>query len=315
MDRLATADTRAHEPGTVEILVLGVAQDGGMPQIGCECANCRQALSDGRSHPPVGLAVTVHGREGDHRRVLVDAGPELRSQLRRHPGRVDAVLLTHLHMGHYPGILEFGREVAGRSGLDVWCSPAVAAILEANAPWRELASQGHVIYRRFAAGEAFSPVAGLAAWAYPVPHRNELGDTVGFVLRPAGNAKGGVLYMPDADRWEGMATPLVDLVTGVDAALLDATFYDRAELSRITGRPPGEVPHPPVPGTIHMLKSRGLAGRVSFLHLNHTNPLWRRGSEQRRFVEAQDARVAGEGDLYVMPPGGKASLIPADGDY
>jgi len=300
---MLTPSSNQRPADIIEVLVLGVAQDGGMPQIGCECANCRPALAEGLYHPPAGLAVQLQDANGASLRALVDAGPELRTQLRRFPGRVDAVLLTHLHMGHYPGILEFGREVTGRQGLEIWCSPAVADVLETNSPWRELATQGHVVYRRFVPGQPFAPLPGLDVWAYRVPHRNEIGDTVGFVLRPAGVTRGGVLYLPDADQWEGMNPSLVDLVAGVDVALLDATFYDRAELSRITGRPPGEVPHPPAPGTVYALKSRGLANRVAFLHLNHTNPLWRADSEQHRWVTSQGARVAAEGDVYELTVG------------
>ena len=293
----------------IQALVLGVAQDGGMPQVGCGCVNCRDALERGQAHAPAGLAVSAWADGGQRLRALVDAGPELRAQLRRFGGPVDAVLLTHLHMGHYVGLLEFGREVAGRQGLPVWCSPAVAAVLEANSPWRELATQGHVVYRRFAIGAPFSPIAGLDVWPYSVPHRNELGDAVGFVLRPAGSGRGGLLYLPDADRWDTLNPSLPELVSGVEAALLDGTFFDAGELRALTGRELAEVPHPPVVETIRLLAAHGLASRVALIHLNHTNPLWRPGSEQRRWVEESGARVAGEGDSYEFDAsaGGAAS--------
>jgi pyrroloquinoline quinone biosynthesis protein B len=284
----------------IQALALGAAQDGGVPQAGCGCANCLAAGAAGLTHTPASLAISVLTPQGETLRAIIDAGPELRSQLRRFPGRVDAVLLTHLHMGHYAGLLEFGREVLGRRGLEVWCSHSVADVLLANSPWRELWTQGHVVYRRFAFGEPFSPLPGLLTLAYPVPHRNELGDTACFVLRPATGEGGGLLYLPDADGWGSMRPSLPELVESVDTAMLDATFFDRAELGRVTGRALREVPHPPVCETLGLLASHGLAGRVVLIHMNHTNPLWDPRSEQRRQVEAQGARVAAAGLTYAI---------------
>ena len=306
------------------VMVLGSAQDGGVPQVGCDCPNCRRARDAGTVRWASGLAVwpdEVKERcQGSARdtgaarargRLLLDAGPDLRSQLRRFGAVIDAVALTHLHMGHYLGILEFGREVCGRRGLPVWCSEAVAAVLETNSPWRELWCQGHVVYERFVPGEAFSPLPGLAVTAYEVPHRNELGDTVGFVVRssgraelePAGAATGvrgaggeGLLYLPDADRWEGWEPGLPELVGDVELAVLDGTFFDRDELARVTGREAGEVPHPPVTHTLELLGQ--LAAKVVFGHLNHTNPLLDPDSPATRLLAGHGAQVAREGQVF-----------------
>ena len=52
-----------------EVVVLGVAQDGGVPHAGCLCPNCRAARSDpGRRHLPVSLGLV----SGD-RFAMVDA--------------------------------------------------------------------------------------------------------------------------------------------------------------------------------------------------------------------------------------------------
>ena len=316
------------------VMVLGSAQDGGVPQVGCDCPNCGRARDAGSVRWASGLAVSPDeapawgqgaapdaGAAHSAGRLLLDAGPDLRSQLRRFGAAVDAVLLTHLHMGHYTGILEFGREVCGRRGLPVWCSEAVAAVLEANSPWRELWRQGHVVYRRFAPGEVFWPLPGLAVTAYEVPHRNELGDTVGFVVRgtgrperePARAADGarraggkGLLYLPDADHWEGWEPGLRELVQEVELAVLDGTFYDRDELGRATGRDVDEVPHPPVTSTLGLLGE--LASKVVFGHLNHTNPLLDPESPAARRLAEHGAQVAREGQVFRL--GGRADATP-----
>jgi len=77
----------------------------------------------------------------------------------------------------------------------------------------------------------------------------------------------------------------------VDAAFLDGTFFSADE---IPGRSIGEIPHPLVPETVSRLRNEGLAARVFFVHLNHTNRLlWDRGSVLQ--LREKGFRVAFEG--------------------
>ena len=77
----------------------------------------------------------------------------------------------------------------------------------------------------------------------------------------------------------------------VGIALLDGTFLSADELP---GRSIAEVPHPTVGET--MTRLAALSSRISFTHLNHTNPLlWdgraRRDLARRGFALAADGRV------------------------
>lgn len=203
----------------------------------------------------------------------------------------DAVMLTHLHMGHCAGLLELGPEVLDAREVPVFCTAAVAEVLASNAPWSLLVTRGNILLKRVAPGERFEPLPGLWAEAFSVPHRDEFGDTVGYVAGLSGGKS--VLYIPDADNWRGLATPLAEMVRKSDWALLDGTFFDQRELASVTGRDLSDVPHPPVTDTLGLLN--GLLNRVIFTHLNHTNPLVRPDSPQTAQLALRGAAVAAEG--------------------
>lgn len=65
----------------------------------------------------------------------------------------------------------------------------------------------------------------------------------------------------------------------MDVAFLDACFYDGSELP---GRDMSQVPHPLIADTIKRLEGLTVETQVVLVHLNHTNPVWREDSQQRR---------------------------------
>src|SRR5262245_37517239 len=90
----------AEDRNSVKIVILGIAQDGGIPQIGC-----RQAICKTQHHFVSSLAVLANDSV-----YLIDATPDLRDQykglIQRYPafsknGLFDGIFLTHAHMGHY----------------------------------------------------------------------------------------------------------------------------------------------------------------------------------------------------------------------
>lgn len=286
------------EPPRCELFVLGVAQDGGLPHLGCEKPCCVEARRTGRTLYPACLG--VHDR-GAGRLLLVEATPRVEEQVARlHrlsgvEGRnrqpVDAVLVTHAHIGHYLGLAFFGREVASTSGLPVHCSARFAAFLREHGPWRQLVELGQIEPREFAPGAAFSPWPGLSVTAIPVPHRDEFSDTMAYVLRGPERA---VLFVPDVDAWERRPGLLERLLDGVDVAYVDGTFYDGSELPE---RDLAEIRHPLMTRTMQLLAevARRRPGAIRFIHLNHTNPALH-DAALRREIEARGFRVAEPGE-------------------
>ena len=284
----------------VELFVLGVAQDGGLPHLGCEAPCCADARATGRVEDPACLGLV--DRRGDAEKLLlVEATPAVERQVARlhalagveDRGRrpVDALLVTHAHIGHYLGLAHFGREVAASRRLPVWCSQRFAAFLRQNAPWRQLVELEQLDVRAFAIGEPFAPWPGVEVTALAVPHRDEFSDTVAYRIRGPNRT---VLFAPDIDAWERAPGLLARLLDGVDVAYVDGTFFDGSELP---DRALDEIPHPLMVRTMQRLAdvARARPGAIRFVHLNHTNPALS-DDALRAHVEAMGFAVARTGE-------------------
>ena len=87
----------------VEAILLGTAQDGGVPQAGCGCERCRAAQADPARRCLVaclGLVDRAHGQSW-----LIDATPDFRAQIQALAEfapdcPLAGIALTHAHVGH-----------------------------------------------------------------------------------------------------------------------------------------------------------------------------------------------------------------------
>ena len=295
-----TTHRETADPGTddarFDVYVLGRAQDGGLPHVGCEKPCCAEARRTGRRETPSCLG--IHDRETD-RLVLIEVTPAVEEQIAmlhqlsgvKGRGRqpVDAVMITHAHIGHYAGLIQFGREVASTSELPTHVSPRMADFITDNAPWSQLVELDQLELVEFRpSGAIFEPIEGLRVEAIAVPHREEFSDTVAFRIQ---GPKGIVLFCPDVDRWKAHRGLLGKLMDGVDVAYIDGTFYDGSELP---GRDLAEIPHPPMVDTMDRVHPDS-ASRVRFIHLNHTNPAFNDEAVASE-VEAKGFRIAQPGE-------------------
>lgn len=281
---IATTTSRGGDPPSVEegprfeLVVLGRAQDGGLPHVGCSRPCCVEARATGRVETPACLGIIDHRED---RLLLVEATPAIDTQIAllhsiagttdrgRRP--VDGVLLTHAHIGHYLGLAHFGREVASTRATPVHLSPRFAEYLRTNGPWSQLVELEQITLEEFTPGGAFEPIPGLRVEALPVPHRDEFSDTMAYRIHGPNRT---VLFVPDIDRWDAETVGpdfIENLFEGVDVAYVDATFYDGRELP---GRNLLMIPHPPMIDTMERFadRVRETPGLIRFIHLNHTNP-------------------------------------------
>jgi len=286
-------------PGNLPfVMVLGIAQDGGVPQAGCTKECCKRVWSDPARRRSVASLAIVD--PGSHQRWLIDATPDFREQLRRldeiapaasSPG-LDGIFLTHGHIGHYTGLMQLGREVMGAKGVPVYAMPRMRKLLETSGPWDQLVKLGNITLRSLATTGPVILNNRLSVTPLLVPHRDEYTETVGFVIRGPARA---VLYLPDIDKWAKWSTPLAEALSSVDVAYLDGTFYGEGE---IPGRNMAEIPHPFMVETLALLAplEPEQRAKVRFIHLNHTNPALDPASEGSQTIERAGSRVAVEGE-------------------
>jgi pyrroloquinoline quinone biosynthesis protein B len=277
---------------SVEAILLGIAQDGGVPQARCDCANCSRAWVDPAFRQFVACLGLVD--YANRQSWLIDATPDFREQLYAlHKLASDCslagIVLTHAHMGHYTGLIHLGREAMGTRDLPVYATPRLASLLRDSAPWSQLVALHNIELRLLTPGADTQLSPDLHLTPLLVPHRNELSDTLALVVH--GPAR-RLFYCPDVDAWDKWEYNLRDFVAKMDVALLDATFFSADELP---SRDLSEIQHPLAIDTAEQLT--GVDSDVWLIHLNHTNPLLAPGPE-RDWLAARGIGVGAFGERW-----------------
>jgi len=283
---------------TPYIQILGVAQDGGYPHIGCEKSCCAPAWQNDALRQPIvsfGLADPASGKWW-----LFEATPDLKDQLHyfhmANEGKFNylpnGIFITHAHIGHYTGLMQLGREALGSKAVPVYTLDRMGKFLESNGPWSQLVSLNNISIHRLIPDQPLTLTSAVQVTAFTVPHRDEFSETAGFKI-DTGDRK--YLFIPDIDKWEKWSKRIVDEVALVDVALVDATFYTANEL---TNRSIAEVPHPLVIETIKQFEDKNdLKKRIHFIHFNHTNPLlW--SDVEKRSLREKGFNVAETGMIF-----------------
>lgn len=289
---------------SVELMVLGVGQDAGIPQIGNSDDPAWQDA--GLKRMATSLAIIDHRT---NKRFLFEATPDIREQLvmldtAAPPDEgslgLSGVFLTHAHMGHYAGLIFFGFESASTTDLPVHAMPRMSDYLKNNGPWSQLVSFGNIALMPLVNLEAMEIGEGLTVTPYQVPHRDEFSETVGYVISTPDK---DVLFVPDIDSWEEWETDfgirIEDMVDAVDYAFVDASFFDDNELP---GRDMSKIPHPRIVHTMALFAEAPVETRakIRFIHYNHTNPI--------RFPESPQSAAVSDGGYNIAKEGERLCL-------
>jgi pyrroloquinoline quinone biosynthesis protein B len=293
---LLSAPAVAFADHNVYIQVMGIAQDAGYPQTSCYQPHCMRAWEN-KDLRRLASSIAVVDREAKTK-YLFDATPDMREQLyhlhRSAPDTdfsLDGVFLTHGHMGHYTGLMHFGREAVGAKGIPVYAMPMMHEYLSSNGPWDQLVELNNIELRPIIDGEKVALNGHLSVTPMQVPHRQEYTETVGYRIDGPNRS---AVFIPDIDKWEHWSTDIRDVIRSVDYALLDASFFADGELK---GRDMSVIKHPHVAESMELFAelSDEEKSRVIFIHMNHTNPLLIDGSPEQAEVVRRGFRFATEG--------------------
>lgn len=282
------------------VVVLGIAQDAGIPQMGCESPFCKLARKNPALRQTVASIALVD--PDTKSRWIFDATPDLPEQfdlLKQITGdytnRLDGIFLTHAHIGHYTGLMFLGRESMNSSRVPVYAMPRMKQMLETNAPWSQLVSINNIALRPLTNETAAKLNERISIEPFLVPHRDEFSETVGYRIVTRSKT---LVYIPDIDKWSKWSSSLVDVVKSSDYLLIDGTFYADGEIAR----PMSEVPHPFVTETMKLLRDlpRMQRSKVWFIHFNHSNPLVQRNKKKIAEVTSRGFHVSRSGQRLTL---------------
>ncbi len=253
--------------------VLGVAQDAGVPQVGCDSPFCKKAWTDAKLRRMVSSIALIDPATNE--RWIFDATPDFPGQIQLlkeitvdFSNTLSGIFLTHAHIGHYTGLMYLGRESLNSRDVKVYAMPRMKTMLETNAPWSQLVNIKNIALVPLAANEPVKLNEHLKVEPFLVPHRDEFSETVGYKI--ISNDK-SLIFIPDIDKWQKWDQNLEDIVKSNDYVFIDGTFYQDGEINR----PMSDVPHPFISETMTLLKNLSSTdkAKVFFIHFNHTNPL------------------------------------------
>ena len=274
---------------TYSLKILGVVQDGGLPHLGSNKLCCKNI--EQKRYVTSIMLVNNENNES----YLFDASPDINEQLNFMGDRIKkdlkGVFLTHAHIGHYTGLMYFGREALNSKLINVYAMPRMKKFLEQNGPWSQLVSLENISINEINSNSKISVDTNITIQPIEVPHRAEFSETVGYKIYGPNKT---VLFIPDIDKWYLWEKSIIDEIKKVDYALIDATFYDAKEVNY---RDLSEIPHPFVVESMELFDSTSdeEKKKIFFIHLNHTNPLLDKDSDQYKFVKDKGYNVAEEG--------------------
>ena len=247
----------------IELIVLGAAAGGGLPQWNCTAGNSGAFwLKEATIAAATQSSVAV-GR--DNRWTLLNASPDIRHQiinqprlwptaaagtcLRRTP--IKNVLITDGDIDHVAGLLTLRERMPFR----LLATDATLSVLMSN-PIFSVLADGIVVRSAIAFDTPVDLNEGLSARIFPVPGKvplylerpgnvpitdEETDDTVGVELT---DGERRCLYIPSCAR---LTDKLAERLDGADLVLFDGTVFDDDELLRSgvgqkTGRRMGHLP-------------------------------------------------------------------------
>jgi pyrroloquinoline quinone biosynthesis protein B len=281
------------------IYILGNTQDAGLPHIGCQHPFCEDNFDVYEEHYTTSIAVVNSDLK---KYILFEATPDITFQLNNLKRNIfhefllpESIYITHAHMGHYTGLMYFGREALGSKDLLVRVLPRMSKFLQNNGPWSQLVDINNIKIEQINFESSTNELSNIIVTPVQVPHRDEYSETAGYIIEGK-NKK--ALFIPDIDKWEKWDRNLSQLAKEFDFLLIDATFYDSKEINRDIN----EIPHPLVTETIDLLSGLDLKSRnkVYFIHMNHTNMMLNPDSDLSKLVNSKGFNIARLGQkLYL----------------
>lgn len=292
---LSQQENKSQDP---YIIVLGIAQDAGYPQINCNKKCCKNTWEDNSLRKFTSCLALVDPLTKEQ--WLFDATPDIKDQLwllktMTKINQITGVFLTHAHMGHYSGLMHFGREAMGAKKIPVFTMPRMKKYLTTNGPWSQLIELQNINLTALKDSSEISINKRIKITPFLVPHRDEFSETVGYKIKTKNKS---MIFIPDIDKWQKWSQDICSIIEEVDYAFLDGTFYRNGELKRDMS----EIPHPFVEESMRLFQDLSISDKkkVYFIHFNHTNPLLIPESKSKKEVIKKGFNIASQAEIILL---------------
>ena len=291
---------KENKSSEILLKVLGTIQDGGIPHMGCSKECCSNYFLSKKSR--IGVSSLGVSNLKHNTNYIIDATPNINFQLIDLIGNADpskklnGIFLTHAHMGHYAGLLNFGRESLNSKNIPLYLMPKFYNFILNNGPWNQLVELNNIKLNKIYNREKVILHNNLSFTPIQVPHRDEYSETVGYFIEGIHKK---ALYIPDIDKWAKWEVSIVEMIKSVDYAFLDGTFFDEKE---INNRDISEIPHPFIIESLKLFKELDGSekSKVYFIHLNHTNPVLNSESSEYKKVISAGFNIAKTGMEFFL---------------
>lgn len=201
-----------HTKGGPRLTFLGTGAGCGVPAFFCTCPACEEARREPRARRG-DCGVIVRNEQT----LLLDTPPDLRHQLEREGVcAVDCALWTHAHFDHLGGLgeLEYMIRLVTQTPLPCLASPAARAGILAEFHYLD----DILDFRELSPFDAFT-FDGVRYTALPVTHAP---GTYGYLMEGPDGRR--TFYASDTG---ALPPATAERVRGVDALIMDATFWGR----------------------------------------------------------------------------------------
>tara|TARA_B100000674_G_scaffold121294_1_gene92686 strand:+ start:862 stop:1734 length:873 start_codon:yes stop_codon:yes gene_type:complete len=283
---------------TPYLMILGITQDTGYPQINCSESCCEIAWGKTELKKMTTSLAIVDPIS--NQQWILDATPNITEQLHllnKTSGinNIEGIFITHAHIGHYTGLMYFGKEGMNTSKIPVYVMPKMKKFLEKNAPWSQLVKSKNISLNLIKDQSFIQLNERIRITPFLVPHRDDYSETVGYKIQTKSKSS---IFIPDIDKWEIWDKDIVSIVRDTDYAFLDGTFYKNGELKRDMS----QIPHPFVEESMELFSklSNSNKKKIYFIHMNHTNPLLIENSKEKNKVHKNGFNVAVQGTCLYL---------------
>jgi pyrroloquinoline quinone biosynthesis protein B len=302
----------------LNVVILGSAAGGAVPQWNCNCAVCAAAWAD-PSLRNTQVSAAVSGDNGRHW-FLINASPDIRQQIldtpALHPANgqlrhtpIAGVILTNGEIDAIAGLLSlregsaFALHAHARV-LGTLASNSVFDVLKPNLVPRIPMPLDQVFEPLLPDGkpsglqvEAFA-VPGKPAW-YIEDAGADPGDTVGLKFSTK-NGDSAFFIAACAEVTPDLAARL----SGAGLVMFDGTLWQddemiRAGLGSKTGQRMGHLSMSGAGGSMASLAKVNIRHRV-FVHINNSNPALLPHSPERQVLTAASWRIPTPGEEFVL---------------